>query len=117
MAKAVRATDPRRRRLIQDCRKTKRSFWKNVSKFLLKARSTRVIINLGKIDQYSEANDTVLVPGKVLSSGELTHPLTLAAFSYSKKTLKKIEKIGGEYLSIEDLMKKNPTGTKIKLLT
>jgi len=117
MAKAVRATDPRRRRLIHDCRKTKRSFWKNVSKFLLKARSTRVIINLGKIDKYSEAGDVVLVPGKVLSSGELTHAITLAAFSYSKKALKKITKVGGEYLSIEELMKKNPTGAKVKLLT
>ena len=117
MAKAVRATDPRRRKLIQDCWKTKRSFWKNVSRFLLKARSTRVIINLGKIDKYSEAADIVLVPGKVLSSGELTHPITLAAFSYSKKALKKITQLGGEFLSIEELMKRNPTGTKVKLIT
>lgn len=116
MAKSIRATDPRRKRLIHDCRKTKRSFWKNVGAFLLKSRSSRVTINLGKIDKYTEKNDTVLVPGKVLSSGDLTHPITLAAFSYSKKAFKKIEKVGGKFIFIEELMKINPTGSKIKLL-
>jgi large subunit ribosomal protein L18e len=117
VAKSIRATDPRRKRLIHDCRKTKRSFWKNVSAFLLKSRSSRATVNLGKIDKYTEANDTVLVPGKVLSSGELTHPITLAAFSFSKKAFKKVEKVGGTFIFIEELMKRNPTGSKIKLLT
>lgn len=116
MAKSIRATDPRRKRLIHDCRKTKRSFWKNVSAFLLKSRSSRVAVNLAKIDKYTEEHDTVLIPGKVLSSGDLTHPITIAAFSYSKKAFKKIEKIGGEFIFIEELMKRNPTGSKIKLL-
>ena len=70
-----------------------------------------------KIDKYTEANDTVLVPGKVLSSGELTHPITLAAFSFSKKAFKKVEKVGGTFIFIEELMKRNPTGSKIILLT
>ncbi len=117
MAKAIRAKDPRRRRLIQNLHKTKRKFWRTVSEFLQKSRSSRVTVNIGKIDVYSEANDTVLVPGKVLSSGSLTHPVTIAAFSYSKKAIKKILKAGGECLFIEELMEKNPTGSKIKLLT
>ena len=116
MAKAIRATDPRRRRLIRSLIKTKRRFWRNVSEFLEKSRQNRVIVNLGKIDVFSEDKDTVLIPGKVLSSGKLTHPVTVAAFSYSTKAKKKITKAGGEYIFIEELIKRNPTGTKIKLL-
>jgi large subunit ribosomal protein L18e len=116
MAKSVRATDPRRKRLIRTLYKTKRRFWRNVSDFLQKSRSSRVTVNLGKINIFSEENDTILVPGKVLSSGDLMHPITVAAFSYSKKAINKITKAGGESIYIEDLMKKNPTGTKIKLI-
>ena len=117
MAKSVRAKDPRRKRLIRNLDKTKRRIWRTTSEFLQKARSSRVIVNLGKINTFSEAKDTILVPGKVLSSGELTHPVTIAAFSYSKKARNKIIKAGGESLYIEELMQKNPTGSKIKLLT
>jgi large subunit ribosomal protein L18e len=74
-------------------------------------------VNIGKIEIFSEKNDTILIPGKVLSSGSLTHPVVIAAFSYSTKAKKKILKAGGQYLFIEELMKQNPTGSKIKLLT
>ena len=117
MANAIRAKDPRRRRLIRNLTKTKRKFWKNVSEFLEKSRSNRIIVNIGKIDIFSEKNDTVLIPGKVLSSGSLTHSVVIAAFSYSTKAKKKILKAGGQYLFIEELMKQNPTGANIKLLT
>jgi len=117
LAKAIRAKDPRRKRLIRNLYKTKRRFWRMVSEFLEKTRKNRVIVNLGKIDLYSETNDTILIPGKVLSSGNLTRPVTVAAFSYSTKARKKISKAGGQFLFIEELIKKNPTGSKIKLLT
>ena len=117
MANAIRAKDPRRRRLIRNLIRTKRRFWRNVSDFLEKSRKNRAIVNLEKIDVFSEKNDTVLIPGKVLSSGLLTHPVTIAAFSYSSKAKKKIMNAGGKFISIEELMQKNPTGSNIKLLT
>ena len=117
MANPLKTTDPRRRRLIRTLYKTKRRFWRNVSEFLQKARSNRVTVNLGKIDVFTDDKDTILVPGKVLSSGDLTHSVTISAFSCSKKARKKIIKSGAEFILIEDLLKQNPTETKIKLLT
>ena len=116
MANPIKTTDPRKRRLIRALDKTKRRFWRNVSEFLQKTRSNRVIVNLGKIDVFTEEKDTILVPGKILSSGNLTHPVIIAAFSCSKKAKKKINKAGAEFVLIEDLLKQNPTGTKIKLI-
>lgn len=117
MANTIRTKDPRRRRLIRALDRTKRRFWKNVSEFLQKSRSNRVIVNLGKISIHSESNDLILVPGKILSSGELTSAVTIAAFACSKKARKKIIKAGGEFILIEGLLRRNPTGSKIKLLT
>ncbi|MFX1295016.1 MAG: 50S ribosomal protein L18e [Promethearchaeota archaeon] len=117
MARAIKAKDPRRRRLIRSLTKTKRKFWRNVSEFLEKSRKNRVIVNLGKIDAFTENNDTVLIPGKVLSSGSLTHSVIIAAFAYSTKAKKQIIKAGGEYVFIEELIKRNPTGSKVKILT
>ncbi len=117
MANTIRTTDPRRRRLIRTLIKTKRRFWKTVSDFLKKSRSNRITVNLGKINIFTEAKDAVLVPGKILSSGDLTRPIIISAFSCSKKAKKKILKAGGEFLSIEELLERNPAGSKIKLLT
>ncbi|MHA1267660.1 MAG: 50S ribosomal protein L18e [Candidatus Helarchaeota archaeon] len=117
MTNVLRTTDPRRKRLIRELDKTKRRFWRTVGNFLQKSRSNRVVVNLGKINSYAEENDTILIPGKVLSSGELTHPVTIAAFSCSKKAKKKITKAGAEIIYIEELLKRNPTGSKIKLIT
>jgi large subunit ribosomal protein L18e len=116
MANTLKATDPRRRRLIRELDKTKRRFWRNVSQFLQKSRSKRVVVNLGKIDTFSEENDIIVVPGKVLSTGELTHPVIIAAYSFSKKSRKKISKVGADLIYIEELLKNNPSGAKIKLI-
>ncbi len=34
-----------------------------------------------------QKNEQVAVPGKVLSTGELDHPITVAAFAFSEKAL------------------------------
>ncbi len=117
MANTLRATDPRKRRLIRALDKTKRRFWRNVSEFLQKSRSNQIVVNLSKINVFAEEKVTILVPGKILSSGELTHPVIIAAFACSKKARKKIVKAGAEFVLIEDLLKKNPTGSKVKLIT
>lgn len=117
MANLIRTTDPRRRRLIRELDKTKRRFWRNISEYLQKSRSTRILVNLGKIDIFTDENDTVIVPGKLLSSGELTHPVTIAAYSCSRKAMKKLAKVGAQLIKIEDLLEKNPTGSNVKLIT
>ena len=60
--------------------------------------------------------ETALIPGKVLSSGDLTKKLTIAAWTFSDKAEEKIKKAGGKSISIEDLMKNNPDGKNIRIL-
>jgi large subunit ribosomal protein L18e len=58
----------------------------------------------------------VVVPGKVLAAGNISHPVNVAAFAFSEQARAKILKAKGKCLSISDLMKKNSKGTNVKIV-
>jgi len=70
---------------------------------------------VSKINRYSEANDTIVVPGKVLSTGTIEKRVTVAALAFSKKAFEKISSIG-KCVSIEELMANNPKGSGVKII-
>lgn len=116
----VRATNPELLRCIRVLKKRSRSedapIWRAVAEQLGKPRQRRVTVNVGRIDKHSKEGDTVLVAGRVLGAGPLTHPITVAAFQFSESARLKIEKAGGKCISIEELTKLNPKGTEVKLI-
>ncbi len=90
--------------------------WHKVSKLILEPRRKRIEVNLSKINRYSEEGDTILVPGKVLAAGNLSKPVVVAALSFSKMAILKIKAAGGEAITLEQLLKKNPKGSKVKII-
>jgi large subunit ribosomal protein L18e len=101
--------------LIRALWKTKRRVWKDISKKLAGPRKNRIEANLYRINKKTENNDIIVVPGKILGIGELDHKLTIACLHTSKSAKKKIETSGSKLLSIEELVKQNPEGKKIKI--
>ena len=91
----------------------KSNLWKSIALELEKSSRKRRIVNLFKIDKYSKEDDIVIVPGKVLATGELTHKITVAAYSFSGTAVDKIKKINGNAVSIEKLMEMKPKNVKI----
>jgi len=75
----------------------------------------RRIVNISKIDKLSKPGEIILVPGKVLSSGELTHNITISAYAFSDSAKSKIL-VTGKVISLEELMKQNPKGKGIRIL-
>ncbi|RLE82243.1 MAG: 50S ribosomal protein L18e [Thermoprotei archaeon] len=90
--------------------------WRYVAELLLKPRRQRIAVNISKINRYTNPNETVVVPGKVLGSGKLEHPVTVAAWSFSKKALEKIVKAGGKAIYIHEFIEQNPRGSNVKIL-
>lgn len=90
--------------------------WKRVAKDLEKSTSQRRIVNLSKISRYSTDNEVIIVPGKVLGSGELTKKVTIAAYQFSEQAIEKIKQAKGTIIKISELAKKNPKGNKIKII-
>lgn len=104
------------RLLKKQSREKKANIWNNVAKYLAKSQPQRTSVNLSKINRYTEKNETVIVPGKVLGTGSLDHSLTIAAFKTSKKAREKIEAAKSKYITIQEIVKKKPKGTKIKII-
>ena len=90
--------------------------WRSVSKFLDKPRRNRTSVNLSKIARHTNKDDTVVIPGKVLATGELSNPVTIAALSFSERAREKIEAAKGRALKIDELIEENPKGSKVRIL-
>ncbi len=73
-------------------------------------------VNVGKIERLSAEGETVVVPGKVLSSGELTKKVNVAALNFSAGAEEKILKAGGKAMDLKELVEKNPAGKGMKIL-
>lgn len=114
-----RPTNPVLSGLIQDLKKKADehgvNLWKRIAEDLERPNRKRRIVNLYKINKSTKDNETVIVPGKVLSLGELDHSVTVAAFDFSGSAADKINKVG-KALSINDLMKEDPKGKRIRIL-
>ena len=90
--------------------------WKDIAVRLEKPSKNWPEVNLDRISKYTSEKETALIPGKVLSNGDLTKKVTIAAWSFSEKSQEKITKAGGKYMSIEELLKNNPKGKDIRIL-
>lgn len=120
MPKKIKKTNPILISLIQELKKHSNEndapIWKDIAKRLEKPSKNWPIVNLKHISTYASDKEIALIPGKVLSTGNLTKKIQIAAWSFSEKAKVKIKKSGGKYLSIEELIKSNPKGTDIRIL-
>ena len=89
-------------------------FWVDVSELLARPKRKSIKVDIARIDKISKPNSTVVVPGKVLSEGELTKSIVLAAFSFSEKSKSKLKK--AKIIKIEELAKQNKKGENIILI-
>jgi large subunit ribosomal protein L18e len=116
----TKSTNPEIIHLIRFLKKQSREknagIWLDVAENLSKPSRQRVAVNLSKINRYTEKNATIIVPGKVLASGTLDHAITVAAFDASDKAKEKLAAAKAKYLSIAELMEKNPQGSNVKII-
>jgi large subunit ribosomal protein L18e len=90
--------------------------WAKLAEYALKPSIARRDLNLNRIGQLTKENDTVVFPGKVLGTGNISHKITLFSFSISNSAAAKIIEKGGKLISYSDLIEQNPTGKGVVLL-
>ena len=102
--------------LVTELKKTstskKAKIWKVVAEELLKPTRQMREVNVDKINRLTKENEIIVVPGKVLGNGNLDHKVTVSAFNFSESARKKL----GNVLSIQELLKKNPKGTGVRII-
>ena len=108
--------NPSKAKLNKKSKTENAAIWKDVANRLGRSNRRTAEVNLSDIARYANADETVLVPGKVLSNGDLTEKVNVAAFKFSQKAQEKIESAGGECVSIDDIMESNPKGSNIRIM-
>jgi large subunit ribosomal protein L18e len=104
------------RELKKKSNEQKVEIWRVISRLISRPRRVRAEINLSAINRNTKARDVVVVPGKVLASGEIDHEVSVAALSFSEAARQKIEKAHGKVMTIPELTSKNPKGTNVKIM-
>ena len=89
--------------------------WKRIADDLEKPTRRRRIVNLSKLAKCTKENDNVIIPGKVLASGDINHKLTIGALQFSKHAKEKLEK-NSICLSLKELITQNPKGKNLKII-
>ena len=91
--------------------------WLDIARVLSAPRRKRIIVNLDKINSESKDGDSILIPGKILSKGNVDKKLkSIISLNISKEAEKKLSKTKVKYSNIIDEIKKNPDAKGIKII-
>ncbi len=95
----------------------KKEAWKKIAEILSSPRRKRIDVNIERISNEAKAGETIVVPGKVLSQGDIDKKIKIVAVNFSEKAKEKLLKAKCEVLDMLDEIKKNPDAKGIKILT
>ena len=89
--------------------------WRDIAKRLEKSRKNWAEVNISKLALLKEG-ETAVIAGKLLGAGLINKPVKVAVFSCSESAAKKIGNVGGEVITIPELMEQNPKGTNVRIM-
>ena len=110
--RADKKTNPELKILVDALKKSK--FWMDAAYWLTRPTREMPEVNVEKLNKETKEGETVVVPGKVLANGEMTHKITLAAFMISSTAREKMK--GSKIITIRELMESNKEGKGVKLI-
>jgi len=71
---------------------------------------------LTRINDFTKEGEVIVVPGKILGTGNVSHKITISSFSISNSAAKKITESGGNIISFKEMIKKFPTGKGVRII-
>ncbi len=103
--------------LVETIIKTKKGDkWLEISDKISRPRRTNISLNLRDINEQAKDGDRIIIPGKVLSSGEIDKKVSISALKFSNSAKEKLKKAGIKISTILEEVKSNPKGENIKIL-
>jgi large subunit ribosomal protein L18e len=102
--------------LKKKANETGAAVWDSIADYLSRSKHARLSVNISRINRFTKSKDKVIVPGKILASGILNHPVEVAAFSFSQGAQEKILQAKGKCYSIKEFIDKHPNGRGVKII-
>ncbi len=90
--------------------------WNEIASVISGSKKNRLNVNLEDINKESKDGEIIVIPGKVLSQGEIDKKVKIIALGFSEKAKEKLLKAKIETFSILEEIKKNPEAKGIKVL-
>ncbi len=90
--------------------------WRRIASDLMKPTRSRRVVNLSRLNRVTKENEVVIIPGKLLGSGDLSHKLTVAAYQYSDSALEKLKKGGCTIVALTDMLKEKTKGKRVRII-
>lgn len=90
--------------------------WLSLAVLLSAPRRRHIALNLDKINEEAKDGETIVVPGKVLSQGEINKKIKIVALNFSEKAKEKLLKSKIQAIILLEEIKKNPEAKGIKIL-
>jgi large subunit ribosomal protein L18e len=97
-------------------KKNKAPIWRALERELSRPRRNRREVNVGALADKTADGQVIVVPGKVLGSGEIGHKLTLCAITISESATKKINACGGKLVNLSNLVEQYPDGKGVRMI-
>ena len=94
----------------------KNKTWFEIAHVLSSPARKRIVLNIEEIDREIKSGERVVIPGKVLSQGEITKKAEIIAIGFSEKAKEKLLKAGCKTSNLLEEIKKNPEAKNIKIL-
>lgn len=94
----------------------KNKYWLPLSRLLTINSNALSAVNLREIENNSKVGDTIVVPGKVLSSGNITKKIRVCALSFSANAIQKLKTSKSEAVYLKDEIIKNIKAEGIKII-
>jgi len=109
-----RKTNPEIVETIISAKKHKK--WLEIAGILAGSRKNFSDVNLSRISKEAKTGEVIVVPGKVLSQGEVDKKVKVAALGFSESAKEKLIKAGCTALSIFEEIKSNPEAKGVKII-
>ena len=90
--------------------------WLEVASILSGSTRKQSSVNLDEIEKQSKAGETIVVPGKILSLGEIKKRVNVAALGFSARAKEKLLKANCQVKLLKDEIKKNKDAKGVKII-
>jgi large subunit ribosomal protein L18e len=90
--------------------------WLEIASILSGPSRKRIAINLEEIDKQTNPGETIIVPGKVLSMGEINKKIKIVALKFSEKAKEKLIRAECEIVSLKQEIERNKDAKGVKVL-
>ena len=118
MVKRTGPTNPELQELIRSLKtlaiEKQAPFYKRLANELSKSTRERRTVNLSRINRYANEGETIVVPGKVLGTGNISKKLNVSAWDFSDNALSKLHEAGSKTDSITNL--KDIKNKKVRIM-